>query len=69
MTTPLSIVPGWVRQVNGVGVGVGGIGVEVGVTVAVGGGEVTVAVGGISLKVEQAESPKRSAKVVTMNVA
>ena len=71
LTTPLSIVPGWVRQVNGVGVGVGGIGVgvEVGVIVAVGGGTVMVTVAGISLREEQAESPRRSAHVITMKVA
>ena len=43
-----STLPGWLRHVNGVGVGVGGIGVGLGVIVAVGGGEVTVAVGGTS---------------------
>jgi hypothetical protein len=64
-------MPGWVRQVNGVGVGVGGIevGMGVDVTVAVGGETVTVSVGGISLKEEQATSPRRSAHMITMKVA
>ena len=63
------IFPGWLRQASGVGVNVGGMGLGVKVTVAVGGGNVTVWVGTISFGVEQAESPKRSAKVVIQIVA
>jgi len=62
------MAPGWVRQVNGVGVEVGGTGLGVRGTVAVatgegmGGGEVTVRLEIISFEAEQAESPSRSMK-------
>ena len=72
LTTPCSTLPGWVRQVNGVGVAVGGIGVGVGTGVSVGAGggeEVTVAVGEKLEKEVQAESPRRSEKMSTMRIA
>jgi hypothetical protein len=50
-------------------VAVGGTGLGVTVTVGAGGGTVTVAVEGMSVGVEQAESPKRSASRVAWIIA
>ena len=67
LTTPVSNLPGWVRQPRGVGVAVGGMGL--GVKVAVGGGAVTVTVGGISVGAAQAEGPRRSVIIIVVKIA
>ena len=68
LTTPCSTLPGWVRQVNGVGLAVGGTGLGVNVAVGDGGG-VEVAVGERLWEGEQAEIPIRSATEAVVKIA
>jgi len=61
-TTSCLMSPGWLRQVNGVGVNVAGMGLGGGVTVAVAVEGITVWVAEMPFDGKQLESPARSAR-------